>query len=232
MIKIEDLMQYASRRKVEEIAASMGYPKATEYPDEVLEEVKVHCSKKQRSRTAVAKEATHTESINTAQEDFKDVEVTAVSRGYPKATEYPDEASEEAQARCSKKQQSHAAVAEEATQQKTTNTAQEDLKDVDEGSQHRAAAMRIAGDALTLYYYGTEQFTVPGLKDKVEESHSKFRQVLRGVAAAYDPEHFLAQTYLAQMAAGRNGSMPSLNGSSSPSNEFKKEDDGELSGSP
>lgn len=87
--------------------------------------------------------------------------------------------------------------------------------------------MRIAGNALALYYYATEQFTVPGLKDKVEESHSKFRQALRGVAVAYDPEHFLAQTHLAQMAGGRNGSMPSLNGSSSASNEFKKEDDGE-----
>lgn len=112
-------MQYASRCKVEEIAASMGYPKATEYPDEVLEEVKARCSKKRRSRAAVAKEATHQESINTAQEDLKNVEVTAVSMGYPKATECPDQALEEVQARCNKEQLSHAAVAEEATQQKT-----------------------------------------------------------------------------------------------------------------
>jgi hypothetical protein len=33
-------MEHGSRHKVEGIAAKMGYPKAKEYPDEVLEEVK------------------------------------------------------------------------------------------------------------------------------------------------------------------------------------------------
>lgn len=175
MVRIEDLMQYASRPKVEAIAAEMGYPKATEYPDEVLKEVTKRCSKKQRS---------------------------------------------------------HAAVAEEATQEETINTAHEDLKDVDEGSQYRAAAMRVGGDALTLFYYATAQFTVPGLKEKVDESRSKLRQALRGVATAYDTEHFLAQTHLAQMAAGSNGSTRSFNGNSSLSDESEPEDGGNSSGSP
>lgn len=174
MVRIEELMQYASRRKVEAIASEMGYPKAAEYADEVLEEVQAPCSKNWRS---------------------------------------------------------HAAVAEEATQQETINTAHDDLKDVDESSQYRAAAMRVGSDALTLFYYATAQFTVPGLKEQVEQSRNNLRQALRGVAAAYDPEHFLAQTHLAQMAAGRNGSMLSLNGNSSQSDESVPEDD-ELSGSP
>ena len=44
MVRIEELMQYASRRKVEAIASEMGYPKAAEYADEVLEEVQARCS--------------------------------------------------------------------------------------------------------------------------------------------------------------------------------------------
>ena len=36
MVRIEELMQYGSWRKVEAIAAEMGYSKAQEYPDEVL----------------------------------------------------------------------------------------------------------------------------------------------------------------------------------------------------
>lgn len=109
------------------------------------------------------------------------------------------------------------------------NTAHEDLKDVDEGSQYRAAAMRVGGDALTLFYYATGQFTVPGLKEKVEDSRNKLRQALRGVAAAHDPESFLDQTPLAQMAAGRNGLMPSLTGSSDTSTESEPEKEDEAS---
>lgn len=231
MVRIEELMQYASRRKVEAIASEMGYPKAAEYADEVLAEVQARCSKKRRSHAAVAKEATQQETINTAYKDLKDVEANTADIGNPKTTEHTDEILEEVQTPCSKKWRSHAAVAEEATQQETINTAHDDLKDVDEGSQYRAAAMRVGSDALTLFYYATAQFTVPGLKEKVEESRNNFRQALRGVAAAYDPEHFLAQTHLAQMAAGRNGSMLSLNGNSSQSDESVPEDD-ELSGSP
>ena len=160
------------------------------------------------------------------------MEAITADIGNPKATEHADEILEEVQAPCSKKWRSHAAVAEEATQQETINTAHDDLKDVDEGSQYRAAAMRVGSDALTLFYYATAQFTVPGLKEKVEESRSNLRQALRGVAAAYEPEHFLAQTHLAQMAAGRNGSMLSLNGNSSQSDESVPEEDDELSGSP
>lgn len=227
MIRIEDLMQYATRRKVEAIAAEMGYPQATEYPEAVLAEVQARCSKKQRSQQAATQETSPQEAPNTPHEDLRGIKTNTTQTEQPDKTEYP----EEVQARCSEKQHSHAAIAEEASQQETLNTADEDLKDVDEGSQYRAAAMRVGGDALTLFYYATAQFTIPGLKEKVEASRDHLRQALKGVATAYDPEHFLAQTHLAQMAAGRNGSMRSLNGNSSPADESVSEEDGNLSGS-
>lgn len=222
MISIEDLMQYATRRKVEAIAAQMGYPKATEYPEEVLEEVQARCSKKQRLQKAVTEEAT-----NITREDLGGIKTNTTQTERHNTTEYP----EEVQVHLAEEQRSHAEIAEEASQQETLNTAHEDLKDVDEGSQYRAAAMRVGGDALTLFYYATAQFTIPGLKEKVEASRHHLRQALKGVATAYDPEHFLAQTHLAQMAAGRNGSMRSLNGNSNPSDESVTEEDGDLSGS-
>lgn len=227
MIQIEDLMQYATRRKVEAIAAQMGYPKATEYPEAVLAEVQARCSKKQRSQQAVTEEASQQETVNTAHEDIGGIETNTTKTEQHNATEYP----EEVQVHHAQEQRSHAAIAEEASQQETLNTAQEDLKDVDEGSQYRAAAMRVGGDALTLFYYATAQFTIPGLKEKVEASRNHLRQALKGVATAYDPEHFLAQTHLAQMAARRNGSMRSLNGNSSPSDASVTAEDGNSSGS-
>jgi len=228
VVRIEDLMQYAPRRTVETIASEMGYSKATEYPDEVLTEVQARYNKKRRSPALRSRQAVQQEALNTIHEDPTHIETVADKIEQPKSTKYPDEVLE---VPSSKRQLSHAAVAEEVSQQETLNTAHEDLKDVDEGSQYRAAAMRVGGDALTLFYYATAEFTVPGLKEKVEESRNNLRQALKGVAAAYDPEHFLAQTHLAQMAAGRNGSMRSLNGNSSPSEASVPKDDSELSGS-
>ncbi|MBW4619292.1 MAG: hypothetical protein KME17_08025 [Cyanosarcina radialis HA8281-LM2] len=165
MVTIEQLMQHGTRRKVEAIALEMGHAPATEYPDEVLEEVKRRTAKTKKRRSA-------------------------------------------------------AAVAEEAAQEQTATVASEDLKDIDEAAQHRAAALRVSSDALTMYYLATGEFTIPELKEKVEDSRNNLKLAMRGIAAAYEPEVFLAQTRLAQLASraplpgGMNGLPPSSNGSS------------------
>jgi len=81
MVKIEELMQHGSRRKVEGIAAEMGHPKAAEYPDEVLEEVKKRCGNgKKRSVSAKAQEAAETETTNAAEQDLKSIQAAAENR--------------------------------------------------------------------------------------------------------------------------------------------------------
>ncbi len=82
MATIEQLMEHGSRRKVEGIAAEMGYPKGTvEYPDEVLEEVKQRCSNgKKRSVSAKAQSAAEEETANTAERDLESVQQAAENR--------------------------------------------------------------------------------------------------------------------------------------------------------
>ncbi len=152
MVTLEDLMQYGSRRKVEGIVAEMGYPKGTsEYPDEVLEEVKKRQGKK-RSVSAKAQEAAENETANTTEADLKSVQV----------------------------------------------------------AENRAAGMLVALDSLTMLHCATRKFSDPKLQQVVDESQTQLRQFLSGVATVYEPESFLAQTPLAQIAAGGNGSTRSL----------------------
>lgn len=158
MATLEDLMQYGSRRKVEGIAAEMGYPKGTiEYPDAVLEEVKKRAQKK-RSVSAKAQEAAEDETANAAEADLKSIEVAA---------------------------------------------------------ENRAAGMLVALDTLTMVRCATRKFSDPNLQQAVDESQTRLRQFLGGVATVYDPEAFLASTPLAQIAAGESGSTRSLPSSSS-----------------
>lgn len=162
MATLEDLMQYGSKRKVEGIAAEMGYPKGTvEYPDEVLEEVKRRATKK-RSVSARAQEAAEDEAASTAEQDLRSIEIAA---------------------------------------------------------ENRAAGMLVALDALTMHKCATRKFSDPKLQQVVEESQTQLRQFLSGVATVYDPENFLSQTPLAQIAAGGNGSTRSLPSSKSLQNK-------------
>lgn len=162
MVKIEELMEHGTRRKVEGIAAEMGYPKAVEYPNEVLEEVK------RRSTTT-------------------------------------------------SKKRSVSAKAQETADEQTANSAEEDLKSVNAAAENRAAGLLVALDSLTMLHCATRKFSDPNLQNAVDESQSRLKQMLAGVALTYDPEAFLAQTPLAQIAPGENGLMRSLPGSSSPS---------------
>ena len=54
MVSITELMKYGSRRKIEAIAAELGYPKADEYPEAVLEEIQRRTSGKRNSVSAKA----------------------------------------------------------------------------------------------------------------------------------------------------------------------------------
>lgn len=155
MVTIEHLMQYGSRRKVEGIAAEMGYPKGTtEYPSEVLEEVKKRCKKRSVSDRA-----------------------------------------------------------QSAAEEETTNTAEQDLKSVQQAAENRAAGLLVSLDSLTMFYCATRKFSDPDLQQAVNESQSRLREMLAGIALVYEPESFLAQTPLVQIAAGENGSARSLPGS-------------------
>lgn len=171
MVKIEELMEHGTRRKVEGIAAEMGYTKAAEYPDEVLEEVKRRCTTTSKKRSVSEK-------------------------------------------------------AQETAEQKTAAGAEEDLKSVSQAAENRAAGLLVALDSLTMLHCATRKFSDPNLQNAVDESQSRLKQMLAGVALVYDPEAFLAQTPLAQIAPGENGSTRSLPGSSSPSSESSKSENG------
>lgn len=171
MVKIEELMEYGTRRKVEGIAAEMGFPKAVEYPDEVLEEVKRRSTTNSKKRSVSAK-------------------------------------------------------AQETADEQTANSAEEDLKSVNAAAENRAAGILVALDSLTMLHCATRKFSDPNLQNAVDESQSRLKQMLAGVALVYDPEAFLAQTPLAQIAPGDNGSTRSLPGSSNLSSESSKNGNG------
>jgi hypothetical protein len=138
------------------------------------------------------------------------VEGIVAEMGYPKGTpEYPDEVLEEVKKRQGKKR-SVSAKAQEAAENETANTAEADLKSVQVAAENRAAGMLVALDSLTMLHCATRKFSDPKLQQVVDESQTQLRQFLSGVATVYEPESFLAQTPLAQIAAGGNGSTRSL----------------------
>jgi hypothetical protein len=61
MVSITELMKYGSRRKIEAIAAEMGYGKAEEHPNEVLEAVKKRTTSETAHSAADAGTATGAE---------------------------------------------------------------------------------------------------------------------------------------------------------------------------
>jgi hypothetical protein len=155
MVRIEELMEFATRRRVEQIAAEMGFPKATEYPDEVLDEVKIRCAK--NKKRTVSSQA-HT-----------------------------------------------------AAERETASTAHEDLDMVRQAAEQRAAGILVAMDSLTMLHCATRQFSDPNLQGAVDESRSRLKEMLTGVALYYQPENFLSTTPLATL--GGSGSVGYLNSS-------------------
>jgi hypothetical protein len=155
MVTIEQLMEFGSKRKVEGIAVKLGYPKgSTEYPDEVLEEVKKQCN--------------------------------------------------------NGKKRSVSAKAQDAAEDQAANTADADLKIIDAAAEARAAGMLVSLDSLTMLHCATRKFSDPNLQEAVNESQTRLREFLGGVATVYNPENFLSTTPLAMIATGESGSMRSL----------------------
>lgn len=150
------------------------------------------------------------------------VEGIAVEMGYPKGTaEYPNEVLEEVKNRASKKR-SVSARAQEAAEDETVNAAEADLQSIQMAAENRAAGMLVALDSLTMMHCATRQFSDRNLQQVVNESQAQLRQFLSGVATVYNPEAFLAQTPLAQLQPGGNGSTKSLPSSKSlPTNTGK-----------
>jgi hypothetical protein len=151
----------------------------------------------------------------------------AIELGLGKAEEYPDDSVPAFQAKIANGSKgngsngksgfssAHTAAAEEYAAD-----AQEDLQYVQEAAENRAAGMIVALDTLTMYHCATRQFTNKSLQKQVNESRSRVKQVLTGVAAFYEPTSFLSQTPLGQLmnGIGDNGltsSMRSLSGNGS-----------------
>lgn len=80
MVSITELMKYGSRRKIEAIAAEMGYGKAEEYPDEVLEAVKKRTHSEKRSVSETAHTAADAETAAGAEADLQYVQRAAENR--------------------------------------------------------------------------------------------------------------------------------------------------------
>jgi hypothetical protein len=146
----------------------------------------------------------------------------AVELGFGKADQYPDEIVPALQAKLmgstkTKAQgnfSAHSAAAEEYAA-----AAQEDLAYVQEAAENRAAGMLVALDDLTMLHCATRQFSSKKLQRQVNESRNRVKQVLSGVAAFYEPQHFLSQTPLGQLMNGESGSTNLIESGESSSSE-------------
>lgn len=146
------------------------------------------------------------------------VETIGAEMGFPRGTvDYPNEVLEEVKKRHGKK--SYSSSAQTAAEQETENVAEADRQSVQIAAESRSAGMLVSLDALTMMHCATRKFSDPNLQQAVDESQVRLRQFLGGVASVYNPETFLAETPLAQLRAGENGSMKSLPSSNSSSNE-------------
>jgi hypothetical protein len=113
------------------------------------------------------------------------------------------------------KKRSASTNAQSAAQEEAANAASQELHSIQEAAENRAARMLVALDSLTMMHCATRQFSDPDLQQAVDESQTRLRQFLGGVASSYNPKFFLATTPLVQMAAGKNGLKRSLLGSNS-----------------
>lgn len=151
----------------------------------------------------------------------RQIEEIAASLGHEPASEYPDDLASEIMGRLQQKRkgkgkkQSVGANTQSAAGQETELGAEKDLRNADKAADNRAAGMLVAIDSLTMWKIASRQLSDPSLQSLVDESHERLNQFFNNVAVVYEPEAFLAQTPLAQIATGENGSMRSLPGSSS-----------------
>jgi hypothetical protein len=93
---------------------------------------------------------------------------------------------------------------EQLVEQSHLNRAAEDLEEVDEQAQYRAAGRLIAGETLTLLYESTGEFTVGNLKKTVEEHRQRCNAARRGGSPAV--KDFLNQKLMSLAKTGKSGS--------------------------
>jgi hypothetical protein len=78
-------------------------------------------------------------------------------------------------------------------------------------AEQRAAGILVSMDALTMLHCATRQFSDPNLQQSVDESRSRLKEMLTGVALYYQPENFLSATPISTI--GVSGSVGYLNSS-------------------
>lgn len=93
------------------------------------------------------------------------------------------------------------------TAQKVIRISAKNPKKVDERAQYSAAEKLKIEETLTLLYETTEEFTIPGLKEKLKQHREKCNQVRLKRTMEYNIEDFLPQSILLKIKAfGSNDS--------------------------
>ena len=83
-----------------------------------------------------------------------------------------------------------------------------DIQKVDQVAQKRALGTLVEEELLTLYYEATEEFTLPGLKEKLEAHRAACREVRRKVfAKRYDVNVFLSMALEEPLKKARNNGL-------------------------
>ena len=93
---------------------------------------------------------------------------------------------------------------EDLVEERKLDTAAEDIKELHEEAQYRAARRIVARETLTLLYESTEKFTVGELKETVDAHKERCRTARRGGQESV--QDFLNQSLRSQLPIGRSGS--------------------------
>jgi len=94
--------------------------------------------------------------------------------------------------------------------QKEIKISRSDLQEASERGQYRAAAKIIAEETMTRIFEATEEFTIPGLKEQVEQHRQQCKRSRPSQRIVDNVNDFLSQTLQSQMkAVGTSGSAKS-----------------------
>lgn len=88
-----------------------------------------------------------------------------------------------------------------------------DIQKAHQRAQQRAFARAAAEETLTLIYEATEEFTIPGLKEQLEQHRAACRQAESKRAAAHNVNDFLSKSIAFCRMAATNGSTGSATSS-------------------
>lgn len=79
--------------------------------------------------------------------------------------------------------------------QKRKRVRLKDIQEVNEHAQRRAFSKAVTEETLTMFYEATEEFTIPGLKEQLEQHRAACRQARVKGMAAYDVNDFLSEAF-------------------------------------